>query len=193
MDGEFRTRLLRYVLRLPTPLDTEDRRLLEDVIFPYYVAQPQYRSILFVGVDWYTRHYERAFFGGKDFWTLDMRARARKFGGRRHVTCTLQDAPRHFAAGCFDLIICNGVYGHGLNAKDACESAFQSCLILLRAGGQLVLGWNDIPERDPVPLRDVESLTRFAPCEFPPLHSQRYVTNTPYRHAFAFFTKPPGG
>ena len=51
-DAAFRRRLLRFALGRPTPLNTEDRRVLEQIIFKDYLADPGVRSILFVGVDW---------------------------------------------------------------------------------------------------------------------------------------------
>jgi hypothetical protein len=39
----------------------EDRRLLERVIFPYFIKNESYKSILFVGCEWYTERYNRFF------------------------------------------------------------------------------------------------------------------------------------
>jgi SAM-dependent methyltransferase len=190
-DAEFRTRVVRFALGLPTPLNTEDRRLLEEVIIRAFVARPDIRTILFVGTDWYTRHYEDQLFAGTTLWTIDMRPKARRYGAKNHVVCTLGDAAEHFQPGQFDLIICNGVYGHGLNEPADCERSFDVCHSLLRAGGHFVLGWNDVPEHNPLSLESLESLKKFTPVEFEPLHAHRHLTNTPYRHTYQFFVKPP--
>lgn len=192
-DTAFRTRLARFALGLPTPLDTEDRHVLEEVIFKDYLARPDVQSVLFVGVDWYTKHYDRAFFRGKNFWTLDMLPGARKFGARQHVTCPLAEAPRHLAAESFDLIVCNGVYGHGMNAQEDCEGGFQACFTLLRAGGYFVLGWNDVPEHTFAPLSSLQSLAKFTACELPALGTHKYLTNTPHRHIYQFYEKCSAG
>jgi hypothetical protein len=34
---------------------------------------------------------------------------------------------RHFPKAHFDLILCNGVYGWGLDDRASCERAFQRC------------------------------------------------------------------
>jgi hypothetical protein len=53
-----------------------------------------------------------------------------------------------------------------------------------------MLGWNDLPERTPVPLDEIASLRRFKPATFVPLGTWRYLTSTPYRHTFDFYRRP---
>ncbi|HEY6824557.1 MAG TPA: hypothetical protein VI195_08955, partial [Steroidobacteraceae bacterium] len=113
-DWRFAVRALRYLLGLPVPMDTEDRRVLEQIIFPYLASLADVRRVLFVGCDWYTRHYEPVFFPARTFWTIDPAPRARRFAGRQHIVDALENLPRHFDPDYFDLIICNGVYGFGL-------------------------------------------------------------------------------
>lgn len=189
-DGGYRARLFRYALGLPTPLSTADRQVLETVIFRYYAGKADIRSVLFVGCDWYTRHYDRAYFQCKNYWTLDPARRARKFGARQHVMASLEDLGAHFPPGYFDLIICNGVYGYGLDSRSQCERAFDACYRALRERGSLIIGWDDIPQRTPVPLEEIDSLARFAKVPFPPLGCWRYATDTPYRHTYDFYRIP---
>jgi hypothetical protein len=188
-DGSFAMRAIRYALRLPTPLTTEDRRVLERVIFPYYSSRPDIRSVLFVGCEWYTSHYNRAFFHDHDYWTIEPSAQSRKHGGPRHVVAPLERLSEFFRDGYFDLIICNGVYGFGLDSLEQCEAAFTQCHSRLRAGGHLVFGWTDVPARTPVPLESIGSLNLFNRFVFPPFDSWRYVTDTPYAHTYDFYCK----
>jgi len=188
-DWRFAVRVVRYMLGLPVPMDTEDRRVLERIIFPHFTALPDLRSVLFVGCDWYTKHYEAAFFSTEEFWTIDSAASARKFAGRRHLVAPLEELPAHFAEEYFDLIICNGVYGFGLDSLTQCEQGFAACHARLRTGGYFILGWDDIPARTPVPLADVSSLRLFRQFTFPPLGTWRYLTETPYRHTYDFYRK----
>lgn len=188
-DWRFAVRVARYLLRLPVAMDTEDRRVLEQVIFPYFASLTDVRRVLFVGCDWYTRHYEPAFFPARTFWTIDPAERARKFAGRQHIVDALETLPRHFAADYFDLIICNGVYGFGLDTLAQCEQAFAACHSRLRSGGYLLVGWDDIPARTPVPLAEVSSLRCFRQFTFPPLEAWRYRTDTSYRHTYDFYQK----
>jgi SAM-dependent methyltransferase len=188
-EPAYAVRVLRYLLGLPTPLDTTDRKVLEGVIFDYYLSSPQLRSVLFVGCDWYTKHYERTYFRSKSYWTIDPSVSARKFGSKRHVVAPLEELGCHFPAGYFDLIICNGVYGYGLDSREQCERAFDQCYRSLRSGGHLVLGWDDIPQSTPVPLEELGSLLRFDRFTFPAFESWRYTTDTPYRHTYDFYSR----
>ncbi len=189
-DWGYTRRVLRYLLGLPVPMNTEDRRVLEQVIFPYFLALPRTQRVLFIGCDWYTKHYERAFFAGREYWTVDISAKARKFGGTRHIVAGMQEIAARFEAGRFDLIICNGVYGFGLDTADACEAAFGAAWTRLREGGYLIFGWDDIPERTPVPLESIAALAKFERFTPAPLGAWRYLTDTSYRHTYDFYTRP---
>jgi SAM-dependent methyltransferase len=189
-DPAYAWRVVRFGLGLPVELRTEDRRVLEKVIFKHYRELPDVRRVLFVGVDWYTKHYERRYFRGVEFFTIDVKPGAAKFGGARHVTASLEALSGHFAPGFFDLIICNGVYGHGLNEHAACERAFAECYACLRAGGYFVFGWNDVPEYRGAPLESIENLARFDPEAPPEFGAVRIVTDTAYRHIYDFYRKP---
>ncbi|MGH8258720.1 MAG: hypothetical protein ACREUG_03420, partial [Steroidobacteraceae bacterium] len=186
-DWAFLVRAVRYALRLPTPLFTEDRRILEGVIFRYYARRADVRSILFVGCQWYTRHYGRAYFSQHDFWTIEPAEEARRHGARQHVIAPLERLDAFFPERYFDLIICNGVFGYGLDSGDQCEAAFDHCFTRLRDGGHLVLGRDDVPERTPILPANVQSLKRFRRVRFPPLGTERYLTDTPYRHLYEFY------
>ena len=185
----FAMRILRKRLKLPTPIHTEDRRILEHVIFPHFLADPAIRRVLFVGVDSYTGHYPR-YFAHLDYWTLEPNPELARFGARQHVVAPLEELAEHFPSRYFDLILCNGVYGWGLDTKAQCEAAFAQCYECLARGGQIVVGWNDIPGRRPVPFDQIESLRSLERCFFAPLGSWRFVTDTPYRHIFDFYRRP---
>ena len=187
-DKTFSRRALRYALRLPTPLATEDRRVLEQIIFKHYAARDDMRSVLFVGCQWYTKHYE-GLFPHRNYWTIDPSARSRKFGARQHVMAPLERLDEFFPEGYFDLVICNGVYGYGLDTLEQCELAFSRCHTRLRTGGELVFGWNNVPERMPVPLESIDSLKRFRTLVFAEFDSWRYVTDTPYAHTYDFYRR----
>jgi len=192
-DPEFAIRAARFALGLPTRMETEDRRVLEEVIFPFYLGLPQIRCVLFVGCDWYTRHYEKAFFERHDYWTIDWAASARKYGARQHIVDSLEFLDRYAEAERFDLIVCNGVFGFGLDTLEQCERAFTTCYSRLRRQGHLLFGWTDVPARVPIPLESIQSLRLFEPFELPSLGTWRYVTRTPYRHTYDFYRKARDG
>jgi SAM-dependent methyltransferase len=160
------------------------------MIFPYYQSDRQFKTVLFVGCNTYTTHYQRQYFQNVNFWTIEPDAALSKFGSDRHVVAPLEEVGRHFAEGFFDLIICNGVFGWGLDRATQCEAAFSQCYTCLRDGGQMVLGWDDVPRRTPVALAEIASLARFQKMTFPPLGTWRYLTDTPYRHTYDFYQKP---
>jgi SAM-dependent methyltransferase len=166
--------------------------VLEEVVFPYYVALPNLRSVLFVGCDWYTKHYAKVFFQHHDYWTIDISAQARKFGARQHIVDSLEFLDRHVPAEHFDLIVCNGVFGFGLNEREQCEHALANCYSRLRHNGHFLFGWTDVPARVPIPLDSIHSLERFERFAFPAFGNWRYVTNTPYRHTYDFYRKTDG-
>ena len=179
---------LRRRMHMAVPLVTEDRRVLERIIFQHYRRDPHIKTVLFVGCESYTAHYWR-YFAAQDYWTIDPEPTLRKFGAKQHIVARLEEIGRHFPQGFFNLIICNGVYGWGLDDAADCEAALLQCHACLASGGHLLLGWADVPERDPAPLTQVSSLSRFAPYSFPALGTWQFVTNTPLRHTYNFYQK----
>ena len=182
-------RLVRKRLRLPTPLNTTDRDVLERIIFEHFRSDPAIKTMLFVGCDSYTAHYQRRYFSAVNYWTLEPESAMRRFGATQHVVAPLEHLGRHFSAEYFDLIICNGVYGWGLDGAEQCEAAFSQCYACLRKDGFLLLGWDDVPRRTPVALESIPSLGRFRKYSLPALGSWRYLTATPYRHTYDCYRK----
>jgi SAM-dependent methyltransferase len=190
VSGAYWRKIARALTGGPVSVQTEDRRILEKVIFAHYAALADVRTVLFVGCESYTQHYER-YFARQNYCTIDPDPGRRRFGGRQHVIGRLEHLRRHFPAGCFDLIVCNGVYGWGLNRAEECETALRECHACLADGGHLVFGWNDIPSYDPAPLASVGAFSCFAEYCVPGLGSQ-YLTATAYRHTYRFLQKAAG-
>ncbi len=178
----------RVSLGLDARLATEDRRILENVILPEYARRSDVRRVLFVGCARYTSSYARQF-ADKHYATLDPRPAARRHGARRHIVAHLQDLGRHAAPGSFDLIVCNGVLGWGLDQPQDAERAFAACHTALRAGGELVVGWNDVRPRNRVVPDAVAALKRFRRVTFAPLGASRYRTPTDNAHTYDFFAR----
>jgi SAM-dependent methyltransferase len=179
----------RRAFGLPAQLHTEDRRVLEQHILPEYARHPDIGRMLFVGCAPYTQRYS-GFFGGRDYWTIDPVARRRRYGSERHIVDTLQSLGGHFARAYFDLILCNGVLGWGLDAPSDADAAFEACFARLRAGGYLLLGWNDIAPRNRVLPSDIPALRRFESVNFGASQTARWVIDAPNRHVFEFYRKP---
>lgn len=181
--------LLRNAVGLPNPIVTPDRQTLEQLILPAYARRADIRTVLFVGCDWYTRHYEKMF-NGKTYWTIDPDRWKRQFGAPHHHVIGMEKIDEHFAPGSLDLIVCNGVFGWGLNERADVERAFAGSFSRLREGGHLLVGWNDVPERRPLSLDSVTSLARFTRPPFPALGVSHHLATPDTRHTFDFYAKP---
>jgi SAM-dependent methyltransferase len=112
-----------------------------------------------------------------------------RWGAERHITDSLVGIGSYFRDGTLDAIVCNGVFGWGLDQKSEVEAAFRGCHACLRAGGVFVLGWNDIPARRPFALNESESLRLFMPYRFPPLAADCHRTGTRNRHTYNFYSR----
>jgi hypothetical protein len=179
----------RRTLGLPSQLHTEDRRVLEQVILPQYASRSDIARILFVGCAAYTQQYGRLF-GSREYWTIDPLQRRQRYGSERHIVDTLQNLGRHVAPGYFDLIVCNGVLGWGLNAPADADAALSACFAHLRKRGELLLGWNDVAPRNRVLPEDIPTVKRFEVSEFGPARVTRWRVQARNGHVFDFYRKP---
>lgn len=88
-----------------------------------------------------------------------------------------------------DLIVCNGVFGWGLDQRDDCERAFMACFTRLKPGGHFMLRWNDVPAHSPLPLASRQGLARFTPQALPVLGTAHLLVDAQTRHVFDFYVK----
>ena len=179
----------RRALGLPAQRHTEDRRILEQLILPEYAKRPDISRILFVGCAAYTQHYAQ-FFAGREYWTIDPVAARRQFGSSRHIVDTLQNLGRHVAPDYFDLILCNGVLGWGLNTLEDADAALAACHTHLRPGGELLIGWNDVAPRNRVAPEDISALKQFEARPFGSTRRTRWKVDAANRHVFDFYRRP---
>jgi SAM-dependent methyltransferase len=170
-------------------INSEDRKILEEVIIPYYCDRSDIQKVLFVGCAPYTSHYSDLW-AGKEYWTIDIDPHQERFGSENHVVGSLENLDDYFPEATFDLIICNGVYGFGLNDREGCERAFLECFQALRDGGEFILGWNQVPQYNPLDLEEIQALQLFHPKAFPPLGDWRYVCKGGILHTYDFFARP---
>lgn len=158
---------------------------MEETILPA-LASLRPTRMLDIGVREYTRHYGKWAAEGCERWTIDADPAVVGFGSPGlHVVGSVLDMTRHFENGSFDVILMNGIFGHGVDHRDDQERALMEARALLRDGGRLVIGWDRQPDGTPFVLND-ESLSgprisdpleielmqsRFrhvAPCGLPP-------------------------
>ena len=171
-------------------LGTRDRTVLERKILPWLSAQPAMRRVLFVGCEWYTYGY-RKWFPEDTYWTLDYNPEKKIFGSPRlHLVDSMANLAKHFEPESLDLIICNGVFGWGLNAPNDIEAAFSAVQSALRPGGLFLLGWNDVPKHRPMPIESIAALRTLSPAIMEPLGVSQFLTRGPNRHMYTLYTKP---
>jgi SAM-dependent methyltransferase len=179
-------RFVRGLFGLHTALQTPDRKVLDTVILPPLIRDPACRRVVFVGCDWYTRHYEDMF-AGADYWTIEVDPARARFGARQHLVGPMVEIGERFPPGSVDLVICNGVVGWGLNDPLEIEASLRACLKALRPGGVLVIGWNDIPEKRVADLESIPALREFRP--FALAGRSVFETATYNRHTFSLYQK----
>ncbi len=173
-----------------------DRRLLRDIILPYY-ATHEFRRVLFVGTRFYTRRYERRFRRGA-FRTIDADPRMAKHGSKDHIVDRIEALGAHVRNGSLDAIIMNGVIGWGVNSISALDAALDACLAALRPGGHLVLGVNELLTTTPhvAGARAMGSAQDgFDALRFAPLDAHQIVVPTPFaerEHTYSFWIRRAG-
>jgi SAM-dependent methyltransferase len=186
----FLQRLGTYLLWIGAPLKTADRHFLETIILPWIAAMPGPLAILFVGVRFYTARYPD-YFHAHAFHTIDLDVLVSAYGaGARHVTGDATELTKYYTPGSFDVVFLNGVIGYGMNAKGQVERFLEEGGLVLKPGGLLVIGWNNLPERLPCALEDLSGLQHFAPFR-PPFSvnaTHRFETDTQRKHVFDFYT-----
>lgn len=164
-----------------------DRALLENRFLAGWAADPAIRSLLFVGCEWYTHEYA-AMFGPERsrFRTIDVDPTKARYGAAGHLVAPLQDVAGHVAPASVDVVVCNGVYGWGIDDRDELARAFAASHRVLRAGGTLLLGWNDVPALAPFDPSEVAFAAGFAADERAG-DGWRVRTDTPTRHTFDLY------
>lgn len=181
---------IAVALDIPLPLDTPDRRFLEDKVFPYLNAAPQAGGeLLFIGVAVYTRHYYRLL--RYRVRTMDLDPRAARYGAAgRHIVGSATALSRHYGKE-FDVIVANGLIGYGLDDRAGFERMMAECHACLREGGSLVIGYNDNARHLDFRLQDTDGYRLFE--EFvPPIEGVRtpaLKVNPANDHTFVFLRR----
>ena len=181
-------RLKSYFLRINN-LNSPDRQILEEIIFPELYKEGKNLKILFVGCEWYTAHY-KDFFKHQEFWTMDFNKSVARFGSANHVIDKLENLDHHFADNNFDIIICNGILGFGTDDPINANIVFQKCFSALKTNGLFLLGWNRNDQTEANDPRNIKSLNKFEPTIFEALKTNRYYVSGGSSHVFDFYLKP---
>jgi SAM-dependent methyltransferase len=165
-----------------------DLEVLERFIFPYLLSRNDLNRILFVGADWYTVRYNRVF-RDRDYCTLEINPTRRVYGVREHIVDDMQNLTRHFAMSHLDVVIFNGIFGGGLGELDTWKRTVKACEQVLRPGGLLIHGWDNVPARrsfSPDEAIESHSFERF---EIPELGVSSYAVGDRNPQVYDFYLK----
>jgi SAM-dependent methyltransferase len=107
--------------------------------------------ILWIGCRRYTKGYGRMLTKhGGECWTTDIEPKHAKWGRKhRHFTCDVVRIDELIPSEAFDTVLCNGVFGFGVDTCEAQLAALQAMGGILKPGGRLLLGWNTERVEDP--------------------------------------------
>ena len=132
------------------------RIALVNEILPAYAACGG--RILWIGCRRYTKGYGKLLErNGGECWTVDIEIGHAKWGEKgRHLTGDLLAIDRLVAASSFDSVLCNGVFGFGVDTSSAQMAALRAMATILKPAGRLLLGWNTDRIEDPVNLDFVQ-------------------------------------
>jgi SAM-dependent methyltransferase len=128
------------------------RIALVNEILPAYAASGG--RILWIGCRRYTKDYGRLLEkNGGECWTLDIEIKHAKWGEKgRHLIGDLLLIDQLVAAASFDSVLCNGVFGFGVDTRSAQLAAVRAMATILKPAGRLLLGWNTDRVEDPLSL-----------------------------------------
>jgi SAM-dependent methyltransferase len=132
------------------------RIVLVNQILPAYAARGG--RILWIGCRRYTKSYGKLLEkNGGECWTVDIEVGHAKWGEKGcHLTGDLLAIDQMVAAGSFDSVLCNGVFGFGVDMRSAQVVALRAMATILKPGGRLLLGWNTDWVEDPLSLDFVQ-------------------------------------
>lgn len=182
-----------FLLRLAhfrVALRTGARRRLEYDVFYHISKESSPERILSIGVAPYTTFYPRLF-PNAAFVTIDRDAECASCGSPRgHVVGDATELGKYWPPATFDTVICNGVYGWGIDTEEQLRRLLASIHTVLAPGGGLLFGWNPVEGLDPIELESRrEQLFRdFIPSS---LSGREFVdVSSILDHRFRFFRKP---
>lgn len=131
---------------------------------------------LWIGCRPYTTlYYDLIEQRGAECWSLDIDPDMQPFGrSGRHITGDMLELQRLFPADYFDVVLCNGVLGYGVDTPADQRKAFEAMAAVTKSEGWLLIGWNT--DRTPDPLKSGLAAPWFEHAPLPGI-TARYVVD----------------
>ncbi|NDK55850.1 class I SAM-dependent methyltransferase [Pontibacter fetidus] len=117
------------------------------------LSQLKQGRILFVGCAFYTWESLKLFHKGVDLVTVDIDECNEIWGGDKHLVASILDIDKFVEPHSFDIVLLNGIFGHGVNTPEMQEQTFKALHNILKPDGLLQIGWNHDLITDPTELQ----------------------------------------
>jgi len=155
-----------------------DRAVLANAIIPALAgarALANGSDVLWIGCRRYTTRYYRLIErDGARCWTVDIDPDVQRFGrAGRHVIGDVRKLNLLFPDRRFETVLCNGVFGFGIDAISDQIAACAAMAAVMKPGGWMLLGWNT--DRIPDPLIGGVANRWFKPFSLPGVGRRRMV------------------
>jgi hypothetical protein len=173
-------------------MSTDDRSVLERIIFREIYTSGDYSNILFVGCSQFTSWYPTIFETCPKitFSTVDSDLQKLPHGSKTHHRVarfeTLVNLPE--THGFYDLVILNGVFGYGIDSLNDKLTALKTTHAILKPRGKVLIGYRDFENEPDLDLTLIDG-DQFDKALIPAFTCSRYLTKSENRHTFACFVK----
>jgi hypothetical protein len=146
-------------------------------------------DVLWIGCRGYTKTYYRLLERwGAWCWTLDGDPTVARWGRRdRHIVGNMLELDRLFPELRFDAVLCNGVFGFGVDTPADQTRAFAAMAGVAKPAGWLLLGWNS--DRVPDPLEAKLASRWFQTAALPGFGTRQVVPGC--THVYDVFRRRP--
>ncbi len=128
-----------------------DRIWLDTQLYPK-LEQLREGRILFVGCAYYTWPTLKRFNKGVELLTVDIDEQNEIWGCKNHLVASILDIDQHTTPHSFDIVLLNGVFGHGVDSPEMQEQTYKALHTVLKPDGMLLVGWNHDLISDPTEL-----------------------------------------
>ena len=165
------------------------RTYFECRILPYFHHQKRFQNIVLVGIGKFTQHYPEYFNHKRSVYSIDMDIEKTHYAHTKsHIVDSVDNIEQYFEKCVVDLVFMNGVYGWGLNEERKLVVSLEKIRSVMKTGGVLVFGWNEVPKYDPLQIRTKNYFSAFEPYYFEG-KKEIILANNPKKHIFRFYKK----